>query len=59
MVRCSISGASVLGSGGNLKNLEQTFGEDRKPTLQTLICIAEALNSQLGLFPTDCTGAIS
>ena len=50
---------AMQGSGGNLKNLEQTFGEDRKPTLQTLICIAEALNSQLGLFPTDCTGAIS
>lgn len=50
---------AMQGSGGNLKNVEQTFGEDRKPTLQTLICIAEALNSQLGLFPTDCTGAIS
>ena len=32
---------AMQGSGGNLKNVEQTFGEDRKPTLQTLICIAE------------------
>lgn len=49
---------TIQESGDALKNVEQTFGEDRKPTLQTLICIAEALNSQLRLCPTDCTDAI-
>lgn len=44
-------------SGGDLKNVEQTFREGRTPTLQTLICIAEALNSQLRLCPIDHTNA--
>lgn len=34
-----------------LKNIEETFEEDGTPTLQTLIQIAEAINSQLKLCP--------
>lgn len=41
-----------------LKNPEQTFGRDGKPSLQTLILIAEVLNSQLRLCPVDGTYAI-
>lgn len=49
---------AMQGSGGNLKNVEQTFGEDRKPTFQTLVFIAEVLNSPPGLRPTDYADTI-
>lgn len=50
---------TMQGSEGSLKNIEQTFGDDQKPTLQTLVFIAVALNCQLSLYPTYYAEAIS